>query len=77
MFHFRAKDRAVPGASDLLLRDAIREAERQGKRFMNLGLGMNRGVAFFKEKWGATPFLTYATCTYTFTRPLLFRVLGI
>ena len=77
MFHFRAKDRAVPGASELLLRDAIREAVRQGKRYMNLGLGMNRGVAFFKKKWGATPCLPYATCTYTFTRPLLFRALGI
>jgi hypothetical protein len=77
MFHFRAMDRAVPGASDLLLREAIREAVRQGKRYMNLGLGMNRGVAFFKKKWGATPFLPYATCSYTFTRPLLFRALGI
>jgi hypothetical protein len=77
MFNFKAKDRAVPGASDLLLQEAIREAVRQGKRYMNLGLGMDRGVAFFKEKWGAIPFLPYATCTYTFTRPLLFRALGI
>ena len=77
MFHFRTKDRAAPGASDLLLREAIREAARQGKTYMNLGLGMNRGVAFFKEKWGATPFLPYATCTYTFVRPLLFSALGI
>jgi hypothetical protein len=77
MFHFRSKRRTVPGASDLLLREAIREAARQGKKYMNLGLGINRGVAFFKEKWGASPFLPYATCTYTFGRPLLFRALGI
>ena len=77
MFNFRAMDRALPGASDLLLREAIREAVHQGKKYMNLGLGINRGVAFFKEKWGATPFLTYAACTYSFSRPLLFRALGI
>jgi hypothetical protein len=77
MFNFRAEDKEVPGASDLLLRETIQKAVHQGKRYMNLGLGINRGVAFFKEKWGATPFLPYATCTYTFTRPLLFRALGI
>jgi hypothetical protein len=77
MFNFRAKNREVPGASDLLLHEAIREAARQGKKYVNLGLGINRGVAFFKEKWGATPFLPYAACTYSFTRPLLFRALGI
>jgi hypothetical protein len=77
MFNFRAKGRKVPGASDLLLWEAIQEAARQGKKYVNLGLGINRGVAFFKEKWGATPFLPYAACTYSFTRPLLFRVLGI
>lgn len=77
MFNFRAMDRALPGASDLLLREVIREAVHQGKKYMNLGLGINRGVAFFKEKWGATPFLPYAACTYSFSRPILFRALGI
>ncbi len=63
-FNFRSATHYVPGASDLLLREVIRMAGEQGKAFLNLGLGISRGVAHFKEKWGADPFLPYAYCRY-------------
>jgi hypothetical protein len=59
MFNFRSRDPHVPGASDLLLHEIIKDAARAGKSFLNLGLGVSPGVAFFKEKWGATRFLPY------------------
>ncbi|MFH1627942.1 MAG: hypothetical protein ABIE47_04380 [Pseudomonadota bacterium] len=36
----------------------------EGKKYINLGLGINPGVAFFKEKWGGVVFLPYAFCMY-------------
>ncbi len=64
MFNFTSRGRFVPGASDLLLWEIIRHAEREGKRYLNLGLGINTGVAFFKEKWGGKPFVPYAFVDY-------------
>ena len=64
MFNFTSRDRFVPGASDLLLWEIIQHAEREGKRYLNLGLGINTGVTFFKEKWGGTPFAPYAFVDY-------------
>jgi hypothetical protein len=69
MFNFRSGECAVPGVSDLLLHDAMQTALARGKAFMNLGLGIHEGVAFFKKKWGADRFLDYETCTYRLTRP--------
>jgi hypothetical protein len=60
MFNFTSRTRSVPGASDLLLFHVIRSAKEERKRFVNLGLGINPGVAFFKRKWGAVPFCSYA-----------------
>jgi len=54
----------VPGVSDLLLMELISLAERKGKNFVNLGLGINKGVAFFKEKWGGEVFQPYEYCSY-------------
>ena len=59
MFNFRSWRDPLPGTSDLLLHELIQEAKRQGKRFVNLGLGVNAGVAFFKKKWGGRPFLNH------------------
>jgi hypothetical protein len=56
LFNFRSQEAAVPGTSDLLLHALIREAQERGKRYLNLGLGINEGC-FFKKKWGARPFL--------------------
>ena len=64
MFNFRSDSRYVPGASDMLLARVIEQAKRSGKKYINLGLGINPGVAFFKEKWGGIAFLPHAFCLY-------------
>jgi len=64
MFNFRSRARYVPGSSDLLLWRIIREARAQGKRYLNLGLGIDPGVAFFKSKWGGVPFLEHTACIF-------------
>jgi hypothetical protein len=58
-FNFRSAKRRVPGASDLLLDRILEDAREEGKRWVNLGLGIHPGVRFFKEKWGGEPFLTH------------------
>ena len=57
MFNFRNPERSVPGVSDLLLHEIVNKAGALGKAHVNLGLGVNRGIRFFKEKWGGLPFL--------------------
>ena len=64
MFNFSSDAFYVPGASDLLLFEVIQQAKVEGKKYINLGLGIDPGVAFFKEKWGGTAFLPYAFCLY-------------
>jgi len=64
MFNFGSDARYVPGASDLLLSEVILQATAEKKKYINLGLGINRGVTFFKKKWGGVPFLPYASCFY-------------
>lgn len=59
MFNFRSRKHNIPGASDLLLAHIIDRAQAEDKHFLNLGLGIDAGIAFFKKKWGATPFLQY------------------
>lgn len=59
MFAFRDPVAAPPGAADLVLAGLIAEAVRRGQSRMNLGLGVNAGIEFFKRKWGAKPFLPY------------------
>ena len=63
-FNFQSRNHYVPGASDLLLDAVIASAQTEGKRFLNLGLGINAGVRRFKEKWGGKPFLSYEYCRY-------------
>ena len=64
MFNFRSDALYVPGASDLLLSEVIQQAKTEGKKYVNLGLGINPGVTFFKKKWGGEIFLPYAFCLY-------------
>ena len=52
MFAFR-EPHCPPGVADLLLHHIALEGSRQGQRLLNLGLGINAGVTFFKKKWGA------------------------
>jgi hypothetical protein len=64
MFNFSSEVLYVPGASDLLLFEVIQQAKTERKKYINLGLGINTGVAFFKKKWGGVPFLPYDSCFY-------------
>ena len=75
MFNFRSGSHYVPGASDLLLSSVIEQATAEGKRYVNLGLGINAGVRFFKEKWGGTAFLPHAFCLYRPRRKGLLEML--
>jgi hypothetical protein len=64
MFNFRSQKDYIAGASDLLLHELIKAAQKEGKSFVNLGLGINEGIVFFKKKWGGAPFLDYKPCNY-------------
>ena len=64
MFNFSSDAHYVPGASDLLLSEVMQQAKTERKKYINLGLGINPGVTFFKEKWGGVAFLRYAICLY-------------
>lgn len=75
MFNFRSQARPVPGASDLLLSGVIRQAVASGKKYVNLGLGINPGIAFFKEKWGGVAFLPHAFHLYQPARKGLLEML--
>jgi hypothetical protein len=75
MFNFRSRSHSVPGASDLLLNAMILEAKLRGKSMVNLGLGINPGVSFFKEKWGAVPFLRHESVVFRARPPSFFESL--
>jgi hypothetical protein len=64
MFNVTAAGACVPGVSDLLLGQVIGMATAAGKRFVNLGLGINAGVAAFKVKWGGVPRLPHVFHQY-------------
>jgi hypothetical protein len=64
MFSFSSDTLFVPGASDLLLSEVIQQAKAEEKKYINLGLGINPGATFFKEKWGGVAFLPYSFCLY-------------
>jgi hypothetical protein len=75
MFNFRSPLHPLPGVSDLLLHEIIAEARLQGKTRINLGLGINAGVTFFKTKWGARPLLPHESVLYRCKRPSFFESL--
>jgi len=75
MFNFRSESRYIPGTSDLLLFAVMQQAIAEGKKYINLGLGINPGVTFFKEKWGGVVFLPYAFCLYHPTRKGILEML--
>lgn len=68
MFAFRA-DSCPPGVADTLLYALVREAENQGHQYMNLGLGINKGIAAFKRKWGITHSLPCVQTAWAVTTP--------
>jgi hypothetical protein len=63
MFNFRDSGLSIPGASDLLFWEMTQIAHKQGKKWLNLGLGINDGVRRFKGKWGGTRFLKHSVGT--------------
>ncbi len=65
----------VPYASDMLFFEMINITRRNGKSFINLGLGVNSGIRRFKEKWGGVPFLRYEFCEYTLGQSRPFAIL--
>ncbi len=68
MFNFASREHYVPGASDLLLHELVTIAKQKGKRFINLGLAINKGITFFKQKWGGVPFLNHEFILYETSR---------
>lgn len=60
----RDDGKSVPGTSDLLVGEMTDLAGHAGKRYINMGLGVNEGVRWFKRKWGAADFLNYAFLSY-------------
>lgn len=72
MFAFR-DEKAPPGASDLLLKSIAEEGSKKGHSLLNLGLGIDAGVEFFKKKWGAEPFLPCVETSWTIRRPSFFQ----
>ncbi|MBQ4325401.1 MAG: DUF2156 domain-containing protein [Mailhella sp.] len=52
MFAFR-RDDCPPGVSDALVAALAREAQKRGQSVLNLGLGIDGGISFFKKKWNA------------------------
>lgn len=67
MFAFRMPD-AAPGTADLLLQAIIDEGCTRGHSRLNLGLGIDPGVEFFKKKWGAEKFLPYVETSWNINR---------
>ncbi len=63
MFAFR-KSSAHPGTAEALLMALLEEAQQRGYTSCNLGLGINKGIQFFKEKWGAVPALPFIQCSW-------------
>ncbi|GAB6060982.1 translation initiation factor IF-2 [Desulfonatronum parangueonense] len=64
MFAFRNPDLAPPGTADLLLHALLQEGQNRGQTRMNLGLGINPAIRFFKQKWGAEVFLPCVETTW-------------
>jgi hypothetical protein len=78
MFSFRDLRWAPPGSTDLLLSALLDEAAHRGHIRMNLGLGINEGIRFFKGKWDPVSFLPYVQVTWEPRAPgLFFHIRGL
>jgi len=64
MFAFR-RDDCPPGVSDALVAELAREAERRGQSTLNLGLGIDGGISFFKKKWDAVEAMPHFETSWT------------
>ena len=50
---------------DALLQALADEAVRRGQSVLNLGLGMDGGITFFKKKWGAFELMPHLETSWT------------
>ena len=64
-----SKNRYVPGASDVLFLEMIRISREYGKNYIHLGLGVNKGIQRFKQKWGGIPSRRYEMCEIVLGKP--------
>ena len=64
MFAFRQDD-CPPGVSDALVQALANEAVKRGQTVLNLGLGIDGGITFFKKKWGAFEFMPHLETSWT------------
>jgi hypothetical protein len=60
-----SKENFVQGASDLLFHEMIRLSAESNKKYIHLGLGVNKGIRQFKKKWGGVPSVPYESCELT------------
>lgn len=65
-----SKNNYTAYAADLLFQDMISLAERKGKDYIHLGLGVNKGIKRFKTKWGGLPSLPYQMAVWEEDVPL-------
>ena len=54
-----SKRHYTPHATDLLFASLLERARLEGKSHIHLGLGVNKGIARFKRKWGGKPVLPF------------------
>ncbi|MEN2994496.1 MAG: hypothetical protein ABDH19_04000 [Thermodesulfovibrio sp.] len=60
----RSETNYISYSSDLLMYELIKISQKEGKDYINLGIGVNEGIKRFKQKWGGVPFLRYQTYKY-------------
>ena len=70
-----SKQNYVLGASDLLLFELIEMSVQCGKSYIHLGLGVNKGIRRFKEKWGARPTRRYEMCELELRKPSMWETI--
>ena len=68
LFAFR-HPQSPPGTADALLEALAEEGIKRGHTLLNLGLGINSGIAFFKHKWNAERLCSHVETTWTKRAP--------
>lgn len=66
-----SKKNYIRGASDSLFFQMIRLSIERGKKYIHLGLGVNKGIRQFKKKWGGIPTLKYEMCELRVRKPTI------
>lgn len=64
LFAFR-HPQSPPGTADTLLEALAEEGMARGHTLLNLGLGINPGITFFKRKWHAESLQAHVETTWT------------